>query len=269
MILTLDVGNTQILGGVFNDDNLILKFRKNVRESFSSDEIGLFLKNVLRENNFDPNEIKDISFCSVVPDRNHSLMNGIRKYFNLEPFFLEPGVKTGLKIKYKNPHEVGSDRIANAVAATKLHPHQNLIIVDFGTATTFCVVSKSSEYLGGVIIPGIRISMESLEKRTAKLPRVEIRATESSYGKTTVESIQVGLYHGQIGMIKEITKNIVNEAFHGVKPLIIGTGGFSTLFTDAGLFDIVDSNLVLYGLLETLKINRSINGTNSLEIENT
>lgn len=268
MILTLDVGNTQILGGVFDDDKLVLQFRKNVRESFSSDEIGLFLKNVLRENNFNPNDVEDISFCSVVPDRNHSLMNGIRKYFDMEPFFLEPGVKTGLKIKYKNPHEVGSDRIANAVAATRLHPHQNLIIVDFGTATTFCVISKSSEYLGGVIIPGIRISMESLEKRTAKLPRVEIKASEYSYGKTTVESIQVGLYHGQIGMIKEITKNITNEAFHGVKPLIIGTGGFSALFANAGLFDVVDSNLVLYGLLETLKMNRSINDTDSAEIEN-
>jgi len=265
MILTLDVGNTQILGGVFDNDNLVLQFRKNVREAFSSDEIGLFLKSVLRENGIDAKSIEDISFCSVVPDRNHSLMNGIRKYFNIEPFFLEPGVKTGLKIKFKNSHEVGSDRIANAVAVTKLYPHQNLIVVDFGTATTFCVISKSREYLGGVIIPGIGISMESLEKRTAKLPRVEIKASESSYGKTTVESIQIGLYHGQIGMTKEITKNIINEAFHGVKPLIIGTGGFSTLFAEAGLFDVVDSNLVLYGLLETLKMNRSKNDTDVIE----
>ena len=268
MILTLDVGNTQILGGIFKDDNLVLQFRKNVRESFSSDEIGLFLKNVLSENGITPNAIKDFSICSVVPDRNHSMINGVRKYFGMEPFFLKPGVKTGLKIKYKNPHEVGSDRIANAVAATRLHPHHNIIVVDFGTATTFCVISKDSEYLGGVIIPGIRISMESLEKRTAKLPRVEIKATKSTYGITTVESIQIGLYHGQIGMIKEITKNIITGAFQGVKPVIIGTGGFSTLFADAGLFDIVDSNLVLYGLKETLKINRSIDATNSTEIKN-
>lgn len=268
MILTLDVGNTQILGGLFDKDELVLQFRKTTKQSFSSDEIGLFLKSVLKENDYDPMLIEDVAICSVVPDRNHSLVNGIRKYFDLDTFLLEPGVKTGLKIKYKNPHEVGSDRIANAVAATKLYPNQNLIIVDFGTATTFCVISKTSEYLGGVIIPGIRISMEGLEKQTAKLPRVEIKSIELPYGKTTIESIQIGLYHGQIGMIKEISKNIINEAFQGVKPFIIGTGGFSTLFANSGLFDVVDSNLVLYGLLETLKMNRSKDETDTFEIEN-
>lgn len=268
MILTLDVGNTQILGGLFDNGKLVLQFRKTTKQTFSSDEIGLFLRSVLRENNFDHMDIEDVSICSVVPDRNHSLMSGIRKYFNPDPFLLEAGVKTGLKIKYKNPHEVGSDRIANAVAATKQYPNQNIIIVDFGTATTFCVISKTSEYLGGVIIPGIRISMEGLEKQTAKLPRVEIKSIEASYGKTTIESIQIGLYYGQIGMIKEITKNIINESFQGVKPMIIGTGGFSALFANSGLFDVVDSNLVLQGLYETLKMNRSIDETNTIKIEN-
>lgn len=268
MVLTLDVGNTQILAGLFDGNELVQQFRKNTKESFSSDEIGLFLKSALRENGFDPNLVEDLAICSVVPDRNHSIISGIRKYFNRDPFVLEPGVKTGLKIKYNNPHEVGSDRIANAVAAIKRHPNQNLIVVDFGTATTFCVISKSSEYLGGVIIPGIRISMESLEKQTAKLPRVGIKAIEASFGKTTVESIQIGLYHGQIGMIKEITKNIITEAFHGIKPIIIGTGGFSTLFSKSELFDVVDSNLVLYGLFETLKMNRKIDEANTIKIKN-
>ncbi|MEN8194118.1 MAG: type III pantothenate kinase, partial [Bacteroidota bacterium] len=215
MILTLDVGNSQIFGGLIENEELIFQFRKNTKQPFSSDEIGLFLKSVIRENNYDPKLIKDIAICSVVPDRTHSILNGVKKYFDLDPFLLTPGVKTGLKIKYKNPHEVGSDRIANAVAATKFHTNQNLIIVDFGTATTFCVISKESEYLGGVIIPGIRISMEALEKQTAKLPRVEIKSIDASYGKTTTESIQIGLYHGQIGMIKEITKKITIEAFNG------------------------------------------------------
>jgi len=268
MILTLDVGNTQILGGLFDNGKLVLQFRKTTKQTFSSDEIGIFLRSVLKENDYNHSDIEDVAICSVVPDRNHSLLNGIRKYFIPDPFLLEAGVKTGLKIKYKNPHEVGSDRIANAVAATKQHPNRNLIIVDFGTATTFCVISKLSEYLGGVIIPGIRISMEGLEKQTAKLPRVEIKSIESSFGKTTTESIQIGLYHGQIGMIKEITKNIVNEAFQGVKPIVIGTGGFSTLFANSGLFDVVDSNLVLHGLYETLKMNRNIDETNTIKIEN-
>lgn len=256
MILTLDVGNSQIFGGLIENEELIFQFRKNTKQPFSSDEIGLFLKSVIRENNYDPKLIKDIAICSVVPDRTHSILNGVKKYFDLDPFLLTPGVKTGLKIKYKNPHEVGSDRIANAVAATKFHTNQNLIIVDFGTATTFCVISKESEYLGGVIIPGIRISMEALEKQTAKLPRVEIKSIDASYGKTTTESIQIGLYHGQIGMIKEITKKITIEAFNGIKPLIIGTGGFATFFSNSELFDVVNSNLVLYGLNETLKMNR-------------
>ncbi|MBU0559382.1 MAG: type III pantothenate kinase [Bacteroidetes bacterium] len=256
MTLTLDVGNSQIYGGLFNGEVLVLQFRKNSLNSFSSDEIGIFLKNVLRENGFNTAEISDISICSVVPDKIHSITSGCVKYFNIDPFFLQPGVKTGLKIKYKNPHEVGADRIANAVAATKFFPRKNIIIVDFGTATTFCVISKNNEYLGGVIIPGIRISMESLESHTAKLPRVEIKIPDSSYGKSTVESIQIGLYTGQIGMVKEITKSITEEVFQEEKPLIIGTGGFSSLFQNAGIFDKIDSTLVLHGLYETLKLNK-------------
>ena len=144
MVLCLDVGNTQIYGGLFRNDNLELQFRKTSRESLSSDEIGIFLKNVIRENGYRGDEIKEISICSVVPDKTHSLSSGCIKYFNITPFFLEPGVKTGLKIKYKNPLEVGADRIANAVAGIKKYPNKNLIIVDFGTATTFCEIGRAS-----------------------------------------------------------------------------------------------------------------------------
>lgn len=256
MILCLDVGNTQIFGGVFDNDNLVLQFRKTSREQFSSDEIGVFLKAVLRENEIAPKEIDAISICSVVPDRVHSLRNGCIKYFDAEPFILKPGVKTGLKIKYRNPVEVGSDRIANAIAANKLYPGKNLIVVDFGTATTFCVISKEREYLGGIILPGIRISMESLEKQTAQLPRVEIKEIDKVVGRSTVESIQSGLYFGQIGIVNEITKRVTVEAFQGEKPVIIGTGGFSSLFQSAGLFDVIKQTLVLDGLNEAYKLNK-------------
>ncbi|MBN1639048.1 MAG: type III pantothenate kinase [Ignavibacteriales bacterium] len=256
MILCLDVGNTQIHGGLFENDELIFQFRKSTTKNSSSDEIGLFLRQILRENNYDLKSISDISICSVVPDANYSLRNGCVKYFDINPFFLQPGVKTGIKIKYYNPAEVGADRIANAIAAVNQFPNKNLIIVDFGTATTFCVISKEKDYLGGAIVPGIRTSMEALEARTAKLPKVEIIPVEKVVGKSTVESIQAGLYFGQIGTVKEIKKRIIDSAFSEDKPLVIGTGGFSHLFVDDKIFDVLIPNLVLDGLNILVKMNK-------------
>lgn len=256
MILCLDVGNTQIHGGLFEDDNLVFQFRKSTTINSSSDEIGLFLRQILRENNFDLKNISDISICSVVPDANYSLRNGCVKYFNINPFFLQPGVKTGIKIKYYNPAEVGADRIANAIAAVSQFPNRNLIVVDFGTATTFCVISKEKDYLGGAIVPGIRTSMEALEERTAKLPKVEILPTEKVVGKSTTESIQSGLFFGQIGIVKEMINRITKEVFENEKPIIIGTGGFSHLFNDIKLFDVLVPNLVLEGLNLLVKMNK-------------
>jgi len=256
MILCIDVGNTQIHGGVFEKDELVIQFRKTSRQEFSSDEIGIFLRNVLRENKIEPEKIKGISICSVVPDLNHSLRAGCVKYFNIEPFFLRPGVKTGLKIKYRNPVEVGADRIANAIAATQIFPNKNLIVIDFGTATTFCVINKNKEYLGGIILPGIKISMEALESKTAQLPAVEIKEMNEVIGRSTVESIQSGLYFGQIGMVKELKQRIKEEAFKEEEPIVIGTGGFSRLFENAKLFDIMIPTLVLNGLLIAYNMNK-------------
>ncbi|MCB0412650.1 MAG: type III pantothenate kinase, partial [Bdellovibrionales bacterium] len=154
MILCLDVGNSQIYGGVFDKDECILRFRRTSKTGASSDEFGLFLRSVLRENNVDPEKIQSISLCTVVPEVLHSLKNACRKYFQHNPFVLQAGVKTGLKIKYRNPVEVGADRIANSIAATYLYPNKNIIVIDFGTATTFCAINAEKEYLGGVIIPG-------------------------------------------------------------------------------------------------------------------
>ncbi len=256
MVLCIDVGNTQIHGGVFDGEVLAAQFRKTSRQQFSSDEAGVFLRSVLRENKIDPDSIKDISICSVVPDLNHSLRSACLKYFNIEPFFLKPGVKTGLKIKYRNPLEVGADRIANAIAATHLYPNKNLIVVDFGTATTFCVISSAKEYLGGIILPGIKISMEALESHTAQLPIVEIKKVEEVVGKSTVESIQSGLYHGQIGMVRELKTKITNEAFKDEEPIVLATGGFSRLFEEEKLFKEILPTLVLKGLFYAYKMNK-------------
>lgn len=255
MILALDVGNSQIFGGVVDKNKITLRFRMTSKTGASSDEIGLFLKSVLRENNVDPDQIKEIAICSVVPDVIYSLRGACRKYFDVAPFFLQPGVKTGLKIKYRNPVDVGADRIANAIAASHLYPDQSLIVVDLGTATTFCAINKEKEYLGGVIIAGLRLSMEVLEAKTAKLPSVEIVPMSETLGRSTTESLQSGLYYGHIGQIREITNRLNEECFPNEKPFIIGTGGFAGLFESEKLFNVIHPDLVLTGLIQALKLN--------------
>jgi type III pantothenate kinase len=259
MILALDVGNSQIFGGVFEGplgkESLKLRFRKTSKTGASSDEIGIFLRSVLKENGMDPAKVKKIVLCSVVPDVVHSLRNACKKYFNTTPFLLQAGVKTGLKINYRNPLEVGADRIANSIAGVHLHPGKNLLIVDLGTATTFCAINKDKEYLGGSIVAGLRLNMEALESQTAKLPSVEIISMDQALGRSTVESIQSGLYFGHVGTIRELTKRISKECFDGEKPYIIGTGGFASLFDKEKVFDSVQPDLVLQGLLQALKLN--------------
>lgn len=255
MILALDVGNSQIFGGVVDKSKIVLRFRKTSKTGASSDEYGLFLRSVLKENSVDPNQIKEIVICSVVPDVMYSLRGACRKYFDVNPFFLQPGVKTGLKIKYTNPIEVGADRIANSIAAVHLYPDRPIIIVDLGTATTFCAINKNKDYLGGVIIAGLRLCMEALEAKTAKLPSVEIIPMVDTLGRSTIESLQSGLYFGHVGQIKEISRRIIEECFPGEKPFIIGTGGFAGLFEKERVFDVIHPDLVLTGLIQALKLN--------------
>ena len=255
MNLCLDVGNTQIYGGLFDGADLKLRFRRITERIASSDELGLFFKQVIRENGFDPADVASVGYCSVVPDINHSLGNACRHYFGVEPFSLKAGVKTGLKIRYKNPQDVGADRIADAVGAVARYPGKNIIIVDFGTATTVEAVNADREYLGGAIIPGLRTSMSSLEKATARLPKVEILRPEAACGRSTVESIQSGLYWGHLGMIRELVGRYRRECFDGAEALVVATGGFAGLYSDAGLFDAVHSDLVLEGVRIAQEMN--------------
>lgn len=255
MILSLDVGNTQIYGGVFDGEKMLISFRKNSKSGSSSDEVGIFLRTVIKENGLDPKKVQKIVLCSVVPDVIYSLKGACQKYFGINPFILQAGVKTGLKIKYRNPLEVGADRIANAVAATQMHPQKNLIIVDLGTATTFCAINAEREYLGGSIIAGLKLSMESLEAKTAKLPSVEIVSRTEALGLSTVESLQSGLYYGHLGAMREIITKVSQECFKGEKPFVIGTGGFSSLFEKEKIFDQIAPDLVLKGNLIALEKN--------------
>lgn len=255
MILCLDIGNTLIFGGIFIQNQLQFNFRHDTTQSYTSDQLGIFLSSVLRENKIDPSAIEQIAICSVVPHVDYTIRAACKKYFSLEPFMLQPGVKTGIKIKYHNPLEVGADVIAEAIAAVHLYPEQNVITIDFGTATTFCPVNKQKEFLGGLIIPGLRLGMESLQSNTAKLPTVKIVKPEKILGTSTVESIQSGLYYGQLAAIKEITRQLTAELFAGEKPIIIGTGGFAYLFAEEKVFTKITPNMVLQGLLLTLQMN--------------
>lgn len=255
MILALDIGNSQIFCGVFEREQLKVQVRYASKAQISSDEFGVFLRGALRENGVDPESIKTIGISSVVPELNYALRACSQKYFNVEPMILQPGVKTGLKIDYKDPKEVGSDRIADAIGAVKMFPNRDLILVDFGTATTVCAISKDKVFLGGNIMPGIRLSMEALEAKTSKLPSVEISSVREVIGKTTVDSIRNGLYWSNVGMIKEITSRISEEVFSGNPPLKLATGGFSHLFDKENLFDHVVTDLILVGIVEALKIN--------------
>ncbi len=256
MLLCLDIGNTQIHGGVFDRETLRCQFRKSTHPLDSADELGIFFLAVLRENGVVPGTIKRVALCSVVPAALHSLRSACLKYFHCEPFVLQTGVKTGLKVRYRNPHEVGADRIAGAIAAMRRHPKQNVLVVDCGTATTIDVVTADADYLGGVILPGVGVSAAALASNTAKLPRVEIARPESVLGRTTIESIQSGLYHGHIGAIRHILGALQKEAFPDAKPRIVGTGGFIRMFEAEGLFDEIVPELVLWGLKKAEALNR-------------
>ena len=254
LLLCLDVGNSQILGGVFEGAELKVTFRRSSSIRSSSDEFGLFFRSVLRENGVDPGAIHRAGICSVVPDVLHSLRNCFRKYFRFEPLLLQAGVKTGLKIRYRNPLEVGSDKIANALGGVTRFPGRNLIIVDFGTATTLCAVSKERDYLGGVITPGIHSSMAVLESKTARLPAVEIVRPAQVLGRSIVESIQSGLYYGTLAAVRSLAALVAEEHFAAERPVIVGTGGYGRLFEAENFFDQFIPELPLIGLRRAIEL---------------
>lgn len=256
MTLTIDVGNTTIQGELFENGKPVLQFRRSTNPSLSSDELGLFFRDVIRLNGFDHTDICQIACCSVVPAINHSLANAFIKYFNKDALFIQAGIKTGLKLKYANPREIGADRIAAAIGAVELKKNCNLIIVDMGTATTIDVVTSGREYSGGAILPGIGMSVHSLASGTAQLPSVEVIRPEKVCGTSTTEAIQSGVYFGQAGAIRELCAQFKEHVFGGENPYVIGTGGFARLFEPSGLFDCIAPDLVLRGLLKALELNK-------------
>ncbi|MDF2690376.1 MAG: yacB [Gammaproteobacteria bacterium] len=255
MLLCLDVGNTQVYAGLFDGDKILLRFRRTSKDQASSDEYGIFLRTALRENGFDPLKVKHIVMSSVVPEINHSVASACIKYFDIRPMVLDQSAKTGLKICLDSPDKLGSDLLANAVGATHLYPNQNLVVFDFGTANTGCVINAKREYLGGLITPGLKLSMAALEQQTAQLPTVEIRVPDVMIGKNTIQYIQAGLFYSALGMVKEVVNQVKQNEFSGQKVLVVGTGGFSRLFEKAGVFDVIEPDLVLIGLQQVYQLN--------------
>jgi type III pantothenate kinase len=253
LFLAIDVGNTHIMLGVYDQENIIVYWRLATRKDSTEDELGMVVKNLLHSSSLELNDIDAVAISSVVPPLMYSLERMSQKYLERDPLIVGPGIRTGLNIVTDNPREVGADRIVNAVAGLNIYGGP-LIIVDFGTATTFCAISKAGEYLGGVIAPGIGISMEALFQRAAKLPRVEVVRPERVIGKDTISSMQSGIIFGFVGQVDGIVKRMTAEFDH--KPKVIATGGFASLIArESETICLVNPLLTLEGLRIISKLN--------------
>lgn len=247
MILVIDVGNTNIVFGAYEGTKLLNHWRMETSRGKTSDEYGMFMASLLNYEKLDIDGIEAVIIASVVPPIMYSIEHAIRKYFKQEPMIVGPGIKTGINIKYENPREVGADRIINAVAAYELYGGP-FIVVDFGTATTFCAVSSRCEYLGGVICPGIKISAEALFEKAAKLPRIELTKPNTVIGRNTVASMQAGIVYGYVGEVDYIVRRMKKEIKEdNIK--VIATGGLARLIaSESETIDEVNGFLALEGL---------------------
>ncbi len=252
-LLAVDVGNTNTVLGLYEDGTLLRHWRLTTRREETADEIGLSVRGLL-EASGRKEAPREVIVASVVPSLKFPLRQALRQISGQEPLFIEPGIKTGMPILYEVPQEVGADRIVNAVAA-----HARLggpcIVVDFGTATTFDVVTERGEYAGGVIVPGIAVSADALFEKAARLSRVEIRRPDKVIGKTTAASVQSGLYFGYLSLVDGVVDRIAREL--GGKPRVIATGGLAELFgAGSERIEEVDPLLTLTGLLLIHERNR-------------
>ena len=246
MLLAIDVGNTNTVMGIFDGEREVSHFRITTNYTRTSDETGMLLLQFFASCGVTKDDITDVIIASVVPPVMYSLEHSIRKYLGINPMVVGPDTVTGINVKYDNPKEVGADRIVNAVAAFNKYGGP-IIIVDFGTATTFCVVTENADYLGGVICAGIKISMDALVSKTSKLPRVEILKPKSVIGKTTVASMQSGAVYGYVGQVENIIREINEEL--GVKAKVIATGGLAGMISkETDMIDVVERSLTLEGL---------------------
>lgn len=247
MLLVVDVGNTNITLGVFKEEQLVASFRLTTGISRTSDEYGLLLCDLIEHRGMKISDIDAVIVSSVVPTIMYSFNNGVKKYLNLNPFEVKPGTKTGIKITTGNPYEIGADRIVDAVGAYEQYGGP-VIVIDFGTATTYDVILADGSFSAGITAPGIRTSAKALWEGTAKLPEIEIRKPDSILAKETISSMQAGLVYGCIGQTEYIIRKIKEETcLPDMKA--VATGGLGKIIADAtDLIDVYDPNLTLNGL---------------------
>lgn len=252
MILTIDVGNTNITCGVFDGDVIVACFRITTKMPRTSDEYGMLLSNLLEQNDIQPMDIEDAIICSVVPNVMHSLRGALVKYFHITPIIVEAGIKTGIRIVTPNPQQIGADRIVDAVGAYEIYGGP-VLVIDFGTATTYDFVDENGAFLGGITAPGIRISAKALSEDAAKLPEIEIKKPESILGKDTITSMQSGIVYGQIGQTEYIINKVKEEVgITNVKTVV--TGGLGRIIAnETKCIDIYDPNLTLKGIYRVYK----------------
>jgi type III pantothenate kinase len=246
MLLVIDVGNTNTVIGVYDGEELVHDWRIRTVADHTVDEYGILIYNLYKSSRISSKTVKDVVISCVVPPMINILEPLCVKYFHLKPLVVGPGVKTGMPIFYDNPKEVGADRIVNAVAAYEKYKSE-MIIVDFGTATTFDYVSKKGEYMGGCIAPGVATSSEALFERAAKLPRIEFSRPKSAIGKDTVSSMQAGIMYGYAGLVDGLVSRMKAET--KTDALVIATGGLARVIApETRTIDMVDEMLTLEGL---------------------
>jgi type III pantothenate kinase len=254
MLLVADVGNTNTVIGVFDNQELTHHWRIQTHREVTADEHGIVFLQLFQSAGIDPLEIKHAIISSVVPPVTPRLETTLSRFFKVSPLVVGRGIKSGMPIRYANPRDVGADRIVNAVAAYEQY-QCGLIIVDFGTATTFDAVTPDGEYLGGAIAPGVNISADALFRRTAKLPRVEIAKPPQVIGRTTIDSIQSGIVYGYAGLVSELIQRMKAELEFATK--VIATGGLADLIaTEVKSIDVIDQHITLTGLRILFERNR-------------
>lgn len=256
MILTLDIGNTNIKTALFEGTEMAHYWRISTSLSKTSDEYGILLMNMFAHESVKPEEVEGIVISSVVPTINFTIEHMCQNYFHMQPMMVAPGIKTGINIKYENPRELGSDRIANAVAAYAQYGGP-CIFIDFGTATTFGVVDENGSFLGGSIFPGIKVASEALVSGTAKLPRFAIEKPESVIGRTTLTNLQSGMYYGYVGLVKHIVQKMKQELGRQ-DAIVVATGGMALLISEESkVIDKLDGLLTLKGLRMIYERNKA------------
>jgi type III pantothenate kinase len=254
LLLALDVGNTHTVVGLYEGARLRTRWRLTTNPNRTADEVGIWLSQLLLREGIEPARLEHVAVSSVVPPMDPSLREGIRRYLGCSPFFVVPGIRTGMPLRVEAPQELGADRLCDAVAAFAAFGGP-CVVIDFGTAVTWEVVSAAGEYLGGIIAPGPGLTLEALSSRTAKLPQVALAPPPRTIGKGTVDSIQSGIFYGYLGLVEGLTRRVLAETGPAT---VVATGGFARAIADhTEVIDRVAPDLTLDGLRLLWLKNRS------------